>query len=172
MAVSLIQQASLASGVPSASNITSGTLPKAQLPTGSVLQVVNFATTTQTSTTSATAVTTSLTASITPLYSSSKILITVFANGIQKNPGNAVNGVILNIYKNGSNLIEFGDFVGYTASSQANDVGTAGIEYLDSPATTSSTTYTIYIASNLAGQQVFINAGGENSTITLMEIAA
>jgi hypothetical protein len=147
-------------------------IPKAALPTGSVLQVVNAATTTSTSTTSATAVTTALTASITPLYSSSKILITVFANGIQKNSGNSNSGVLLYLYKNGSNLQKFGDFVGYTNSSQTNAVGTAGLQYLDSPATTSSITYTIYIASNVSGQTVYINAGADYSTITLMEIAA
>ena len=147
-------------------------IPKAALPTGSVLQVVNVTYSTSTSTTSGTPVETNLTASITPLYSSSKILITVFANGIQKNSGDSNSGVLLYLYKNGSNLRKFGEYVGYTATSQTNDVGTAGITYLDSPATTSSTAYTVYLASNVSGQQVFINAGAESSTITLMEIAA
>ena len=148
-------------------------IPKAALPTGSVLQVVNVGTATPTNTTSSSAVAvTNLTLNITPLYSSSKILIRVFANGIQKNAGNSNNGVILWLYKNGSNLQRFGEYIAYTNSSQTNDVGTAAIEYLDSPATTSSITYAIYIASNVSGQQAFVNAGGDYSTITLMEIAA
>ena len=147
-------------------------IPKAALPTGSVLQVVNFGTTTQTSTTSASGVTTAITASITPTSSSSKILITAFANGVQKNSGNSASGVILWLYKGASNLQRLGEYIAYTNSSQTNDVGTAAIDYLDSPATTSSVTYTIYIASNVSGQTVFVNAGGDYSTITLMEIAA
>jgi hypothetical protein len=150
----------------------SQSIPKAALPTGSVLQVVNTATTTSISTTSATAVSTVLTASITPLYSSSKILIRTFANGVQKNPGSADTGAVIWLYKNGSNLQKFGEYIAWTNASGSNDVGTAAIEYLDSPATTSSITYTIYLSSTVSGQQVFINAGGDYSTINLMEIAA
>ena len=148
--------------------ILTDTSPKA----GNVIQVVNFGTTTQTSTTSASGVTTAITASITPTSSSSKILITAFANGVQKNSGNSNSGVILWLYKGASNLQKLGEYIAYTNSSQTNDVGTAAIDYLDSPATTSSITYTIYIASNVSGQTVFVNAGGDYSTITLMEIAA
>jgi hypothetical protein len=137
-----------------------------------VLQVVNAGTVVGTATTSSSAVVTNLTASITPLYSSSKILVRAFANGIQKSSGNTNNGVILWLYKNGSNLQRFGEYIAYTNSSQVNDVGTAAIEYLDSPATTSSTTYTVYISSNVSGQGVNLNAGADYSTITLVEIAA
>jgi hypothetical protein len=78
MPVSTIQNASLASGVPSASNITTGTLPKAQLPSGSVLQVVQ-ATKTDTQTFSGLSTSwadiTGLSVSITPTSASSRILI-------------------------------------------------------------------------------------------------
>jgi hypothetical protein len=84
MAVSFIQNASLASGVPSASNITSGTLPKAQLPTGSVLQVVST-TKTDTFSTSSTSYTdlTGLSVSITPTSATSKVLVFYTVNGKQ-----------------------------------------------------------------------------------------
>jgi len=150
----------------------SQSIPKAALPTGSVLQVVNFGTQSSTVTTSTSAVTTDVTLSITPLFSTSKILIRAFANGIQKNPGNANTGAVIWLYKNGSNLQRFGEYIAWTGTSVANDVGSAVIEYLDSPATTSSITYTIFLASTVSGQQVFVNAGGDYSTITLMEIAA
>ena len=142
-----------------------------QASAGQVLQVVNFGTVSGTNTTSASAVTTNVTASITPKFASSKILITVFANGIQKSAGNNLNGVILWLYKNGSNLQRFGEYIGYTNTSVINNIGTAAIEYLDSPATTSAITYTVYIASNVSGQQASICGGADYSTITLMEIA-
>lgn len=67
----------------SASNITTGTLPKAQLPTGSVLQVVSAEYSTQVSISNTTTWTDSgLSASITPTSSSSKILVIISPAGM------------------------------------------------------------------------------------------
>ena len=71
MAISTIQNASLASGVPSA----------AKLPAGSVLQVVSAMQTTSFSTTSGTFTDIGLSASITPTSATSKIFI--ISNRIQ-----------------------------------------------------------------------------------------
>jgi hypothetical protein len=147
-------------------------VPASALPAGSVIQVVQNYLEFGVSTTSGTAVTTGLTATITPRFSTSKILVSIFANGVQKVAGNGANGVILWVYKNGSNLQRIGEYIGYTNSSLTNDIGSAGINYLDSPATTSATTYTLFFGSNVSGQVVYINAGGDYSTITLMEIQA
>jgi len=147
-------------------------IPKATLPTGSVLQVVQGILSGGASTTSSTPVATGLTVTITPTFATSKILVSVIANGVQKNSGNTNNGVILNVYKNGSNLQKIGEYIGYTNTSTVNDIGTAGIDYLDSPATTSATTYALFFSSNVSGQGINLNAGADYSTITLMEIAA
>jgi hypothetical protein len=48
---------------------------------------------------------------------------------------------------------------------------TTGINLLDSPATTSATSYTIYLCSS-NGQSVSFNADTQNQQIILMEIAA
>lgn len=144
----------------------------AAMPAGSVIQVVNSNLLGGFSTTSGTAVVTPLTATITPKFSTSKILVSVVANGVQKNTGNVANGVILWVYKNGSILQRIGEYIGYTNSNTTNDIGTAGIDYLDSPATTSAITYALYMASNVNGQGVNLNAGADYSTITLTEIAA
>jgi hypothetical protein len=61
----------------SASNVTTGTLPYAQLPTGSVLQVVNASSTTNVTTTSTSLVTTGFSATITPKFSNSKVIALV-----------------------------------------------------------------------------------------------
>ena len=171
--MALTQVASgLIASVSGASLTGTQNIPKATLPTGSVLQVVQGSLLGGVSTTSSTPVATGLTVTITPTFATSKILVSVIANGVQKNSGNTNAGVILNVYKNGSNLQRIGEYIGYTNTSLTNDIGTAGIDYLDSPATTSATTYALFFSSNVSGQGINLNAGADYSTITLMEIAA
>jgi hypothetical protein len=147
------------------------TIPKATLPTGSVLQVVQAETSTNTSTTSTSFVTTNLTASITPSSSSSKVLVTVSAEGFIN--GTATSG-IYTVFRGtvaGTNLgnATWGFTNLYSAAGAVT--GSISINYLDSPSTTSSQTYT-YAMRSEAGSATHINANGQKSTITLMEIAA
>lgn len=139
---------------------------------GKVLQVVQATTSTVVLTTSTTPITTNLTATITPLFSTSKILVIASIQGVYKAAGNATNGAMLSLYKNGSSLTNYALYVGYTASSSANCVGSNSLNYLDSPATTSAITYAIFLASSVGGQQAGTNIDNDLSTITLMEIAA
>jgi len=162
MPVSTIQNASLASGVPG----------KANLPTGSVLQVVNATYSTQTDTTSTSYIDTGLTASITPTSSSSKILVLVSQTGLVKFGGSG-NGpyMSLRILRGGTEIIIFERQILYNASTQEMNAASSTV-YLDSPATTSSTTYkTQFRNASLAGT-VRICADTTTATITLMEIAA
>jgi len=117
-----------------------------QLPTGSVLQVVNAYTSTQVTNTNGTPASIGLSASITPKFSTSKILVLASANGIFIN---ATSGgmATLFIYRNGSNILQFGYILGYldgTASTNSNRGATGSASYLDSPGTTSAVTYAIY----------------------------
>jgi hypothetical protein len=117
---------------------------------------------------------TGLTASITPTSSSSKILVMVNHNGCAKESANTFLQVrLLRGSTTISNIERQG---GYTNSTAAIWFGGISISYLDSPATTSSTTYKTQFANQAGSGVVFINTaqGGENtmSTITLMEIAA
>ena len=150
----------------SASQITSGTLPSAQLPTGSVLQVVNATYGTETSTTSTSYVTTNITASITPKFSTSKILVicTVPAqsNGSCNCAITLFRGTVAGTIIFGGN--GFANMAGSTYSSVAS------VAYLDSPATTSSTTYTVGFKSG-TGSTVWTSVSNTVGTITLMEIA-
>jgi hypothetical protein len=163
-------------------------IPKAALPTGSVLQVVS---TTKTDTFTMTGQTmtaiTGLTATITPTSATSKILIIVSIGGFAQGTGQGR----FNLQRSSSDI---SGAQGASAGSRLSDTFTisgpssgapqivGGIHYLDSPATTSSTTYGVTVSSNDAGQLIYINrsvADSDNSghqrnisTITVMEIAA
>lgn len=148
-------------------------LTAVQQPAGAVLQVVNATYSTQASTTSSTYADTGLTASITPSSSTSKILITVDCADC----ANAyTNGSLLGLQliRGGTSLIVFAGYAGFmTAGSYTMDFGSCSTTYLDSPATTSSTTYKVQIRStNNTGTMYMNYTGNSVSTITLMEIAA
>jgi len=152
-------------------------IPKAALPTGSVLQVVSATTTTQTSITGSTYTDTSLTASITPTSSSSKILILVY-QPYRFTDASDGGGIIL---LRGSTALTTvvtdatGPYPLYL--NTATDFwGNFSASYLDSPATTSSTTYKTQARPYGSAGSFVLQANGNNantmSTITLMEIAA
>jgi len=79
--------------------VTTGTtgqvIASGALPIGSVLQVVNAITSTNVSNSTATMTDTGLTATITPKFSTSKILVLVSQNGVYKSAANANNMVDL-----------------------------------------------------------------------------
>ena len=152
-----------------------GTIAASVLPAGSVLQVVNATYATQTTSSTNVYITTGLTASITPRSTSSKIL--VFANvvGIFKSNSFTTTGIGLRLYRGASSIIGFEDIAGYTGTTLSNSPGSCSTTYLDSPATISATTYTVYFASTLNTSNVtvqnFLNTqANSTSTITLMEI--
>jgi hypothetical protein len=173
MAISQINSNSLASGVPSATNITTGTLPSAQLPAGSVLQVVAASYTSVASNSTTSFIDTGLTASITPTKSSSKILILVTQCGLEKSNGNSQNCIDLSLFRGATQLASTGAYGLYQNSTTVITLPSGSIFYLDSPATTSSTTYKTQFKNTLAASAVYVNSGGAPaSTIVLMEIAA
>jgi hypothetical protein len=140
-----------------------------QASAGQVLQVVNASTTTAITTTSASYVTTNLAATITPKFSTSKIQI--FASIPNYNTA-ANSGFMITVYRGGTNLGTGTYSSLYQSYTAASSIYTnAVIDVSDSPATTSSTIYTVYFAS-LGGQTVGVFQNGIQGTITLMEIAA
>jgi hypothetical protein len=134
---------------------------------GSVLQVVSNTYTTIVTTTSTSPVTTNLAVSITPKFSTSKIFAIVNLGGT----GIAGNDVAkFYIYRGATLITTFHDNFYHNTSSPL--YAPVGMSVLDSPATTSATTYTVYFASG-AGSEATMNANSRtNSIITLMEIAA
>jgi len=136
---------------------------------GSVLQVVNATYNTQTSTTSTTYVDTGLTASITPQFSTSKILVLASVNGLSK--GTVDVYMQIQLVRNSTALTRIVGSALYTGSTTQQSQPSAFMSYLDSPATTSSTTYKAQFLSS-GGQIVFVQDTSSVSNITLMEIAA
>lgn len=144
-------------------------IPKAALPTGSVLQVVptSFAGTTQ-STTSTSFVSTAFSASITPSSASSKIYIVFMGENL--NSGVGGNYGMQTIYRNSTNL---GGTDGMVQNNNTSAWLPFTLSWVDSPATTSSTTYTIYQKTSIVTNTVYIGWGaGAQHHMTLMEIAA
>jgi len=140
------------------------------LPTGSVIQVVQATLTSLFSTTAASFTSTGLTASITPQFSTSKILVLISTYGLAL----VANGqASYTIYRNSTNLASgsglnqsFSELNANLSPSQAS----LAISYLDSPSTTSSTTYTLYAAAITSGDAVYINNASGTAVIILMEI--
>lgn len=136
---------------------------------GKIIQVVTGTTTTQTTTSSSTFSDTSLTATITPTLATSTILVLIAQNGVGKNVGNT--GVNLRLLRGATTISTFGSVIGLNGVANENWMS-AGLCYIDSPATTSATTYKTQEASSNNIAQVVTQVGSAMSTITLMEIGA
>jgi hypothetical protein len=144
---------------------------------GKILQVVSASTTTSTAVASTTYTDTTLSASITPSSTSSKVLVIVTQNyylyrassGFQAGAVQLLRGSTVVVDPNGN----------YTMNAEIG-TGVIGIQtyatiaYLDSPATTSATTYKtqgkVQVTSN-SGAITFQN-GSSPSYIILMEVGA
>jgi len=150
-------------------------IPKAALPTGSVLQVVQTVYTTQTSLNSTSYTDISgFSASITPTSATSKILVMVSANVSHSTP----TGGYLALLRGSTNITSPNGFWFYAGNANTNYGGMAAIiNLLDSPATTSSTTYKMQWKCDNANP-IYINRSEANaglsgiSCMTLLEIAA
>ena len=133
---------------------------------GKVLQVVNATYSTQTDSSASGYVATGLTASITPSSTSNKILILYSLPFRNSNTGTAL--IVHSIFKNGSNLLgTYG--AGIVRGDNSAIMATATANYLDSPNTTSSTTYAIFV--NPQSLSVQWNGGSTTASISLLEIA-
>jgi hypothetical protein len=155
---------------------------------GKVLQVVSTAKTDTFTTSSSSLVdVTGLSVSITPASASNKVLVTVHIN---VNAGVNVNGTLNAVMVRDSTLIALGDAAGSrlrrtfirSSSLDATTIqGTFSMTFLDSPATTSATTYKMQI-SLTDGITAYVNRSGTDtdsannargiSTITVMEVSA
>ena len=153
---------------------TNRIVPRDGLPSGAsggIIQVVQVIKTDQfaTSSTSYTDVT-GLSASITPTRADSKILVRVC---VMIGTGNTANDNFIRVLRGSTNILT-------TDYCVRNDEGTSNnteytIEVLDSPSTTSQTTYKLQ--GKAETNEIFVNRRGSptvtmgQSTITLMEVS-
>lgn len=168
MAISKIENASLASGVPST----------AKLPAGTVLQVVNAVSNSTASGSGSNVAVTAITASITPSSASSKILI------IARMPYNLTRSSAtagwcsIKVLRNGNAIspnpgVNFEAGLNWGSSGSSDLRNVLFIQSLDSPASTSSVTYSIQGVNYDSQTTLTVNESGWFYTsITLMEIAA
>jgi len=182
----LIQAAQIGSA--NATLVTSGTLPGARLPAGSVLQVIsNTKTDTfSSSTTGSWLDITGFSVSITPSLASNKIMVFGRITGFGTN---GLTRMQMRLVRD-STAISVGDAAGSRLQVSGNELYIADsdsivgstIFFLDSPATTSATTYKIQIRNGNSSGSIYINRTQSDvdtgaypratSSITVMEIAA
>ena len=164
---------------------TSGTvITTGNIPTGQIIQVVSTTKTDTFSSTTTNAFTdiTGLSVSITPSSSSNTILVMASVQGI-----NTASNAYFRLVR-GSTAIGVGTTAGsrssvssqniFTSANTANGMLGSSFQFLDSPSTTSSTTYKIQFITDVATTYInrtssdgdFLYVGRSQSTITVMEI--
>ena len=136
---------------------------------GKVLQVVQGTTTTSTSNSTNTFADTSLSASITPSSATSKVLVMV-NQVISKSNGNLDNSIDMRIVRGATTILE-STFILYTGQAFTL-YSLASFVYLDSPSTTSATTYKTTFRNFYNGASVTMQQNSNASFITLLEIGA
>jgi trimeric autotransporter adhesin len=136
---------------------------------GKVLQVVSATYSTVTNSSSSTFADTGLTATITPTLATSEVLVLVNHTGCGKT---GLSELGLKLLRGASVILTFEVAAGYTGASGANHFGSVSTSYLDSPATTSATTYKTTLNSGTNTAAVFTGNSSASSTITLLEIGA
>jgi hypothetical protein len=145
---------------------------------GKILQVVQAQTTTDTTIASTTLTDTTITATITPTASTSRILVLVQGIAMQyRNTDASYAGARLvrnstTIVNYGNNLFSANAVTG--SNTEAYLLESKVISYVDSPATTSATTYKVQSAVSTTANGANINwqYGSAPSQIILMEIGA
>ena len=150
------------------SGMTTASLPalgSAQMPTGSVLQVVSSIHSTDTSTSSTSFVTTGHSVTLTPRSTSSKVYVTLQGGGGWVAAGSWLK---MTIYRGSTDIGNAQFFTAYSSSGDQNVSHSMAI--LDSPSTASATTYTIYFRTNTGTPQYRWSDKG-NPVLTAMEIA-
>ena len=132
---------------------------------GQVIQVVSANDSTQRTTTSTSFVTGSntLSVTITPSATANKILIIVSTAVYAGTYSSRYT-----IYRASTNLGDTNN--GFYTCALTDQNNCCSMTYLDSPSTTSATTYQVYFKTIGGGGTAYLNAGSEKCTITCLEI--
>ena len=156
------QVLTVASGVPAWATPAGG---------GKVLQVISATTATNASSSSTTLADSGLSASITPSLATSKVLV-MTSQQYYKTQGHQANAIKSALLRNATQIAFMSQNMLVTDTTLYN-IGTMAYHYLDSPSTTSATTYKVQFANTAAQSSVGVsNNNTELQTIILMEIGA
>lgn len=144
---------------------------------GKVKQVVSASTTTSTSITSTSMTDSGITATITPTSATSKILV-IFSASVRSSRSANETKSQAQLLRGATKIIDMNteSFIGaqFSGATSADIIGQMTNHYLDSPATTSATTYKVQGSVNSTGNSQTLNFqyNSSQSTITLLEIGA
>ena len=146
---------------------------------GKVLQVVQATTTTSTEVLSSTFTDSTLTATITPTLNTSKVLVLVTQNLYITGGGAADQGGGMRLLRGATEIFARTKSQTFSINVTGATGGTglrldANLHYLDSPATTSATTYKTQIAvdKTASGGVIYAQLSSAVATIILLEIGA
>ena len=153
--------------MPIPAGYTSGQVIQAVVGVGKILQVVQATNATTKTITGSAYETFNLSASITPSSTASKILVFATVGALLKENNTWVN---IKLFRGATDILTAGSYICYTGTATANG-SSASLTYLDSPATVSSTTYELKLASAANISYIQVNSAATN-TITLLEISA
>jgi len=164
------------------SELEFGHVPYEKMPAGSVIQVSHGTTSTEVAVNSNAETNTGLSATISPRFSSSKILILVSHDNCEKT-GNSGSSTRFKLYRQNSAGVQVdlgtqaglsGGFISY-AMGQTNATASArfnvNFQWFDTPNTTDSLIYYTNVNNWVSATGIKVQAGGFPSRITLMEIA-
>ena len=152
------QVLTVASGVPSWATPSSG----------AVVQVKSMNSASATSTSNSAFQDSTLTLAITPTSASNKILVIATVNSILR--GSTTSGVGLQLVRTATSISVFEKNLLYTDSGGGTFVGASSHAFLDSPATTSATTYKVQFRSVNGTNSVTVQNDATNSSLVLMEV--
>jgi hypothetical protein len=138
---------------------------------GKVLQVVYGSVTTGATNSTNVYADTGLTATITPSATNSKVLVLVAQNGTEKSAGNSGNALRMKTLRGATTIAEDSNLMLLNGAAQQVFGTSYAVNVLDTPATTSATTYKTQFCNLFNGASVSVNNGGL-STIVLIEIGA
>ena len=138
---------------------------------GGILQVVNSTYDTLVSTTSTSFVTSGLSASITPRSTSSKILILAYTNGYHASTAGRARYTLFRGTVADTNLSSEGTLGTVFNPNAGGTESVVHLNFLDSPSTTSTVTYTLGLRTTSASGSVSAQFSNTVSSMTLIEVA-
>jgi hypothetical protein len=159
-----------ATGLPAAQ--LTGQVPAANATSGSIVQVVTGSTSANVTNSTSTFVDTGITATITPKFSTSRILVLISILGLFKSSGNSNNRIGIQLQRNGSVLDQ--SLANLWTQTAVDARQSSVYNYTDTPASTSALTYKLQFCNeqNVAEARFQRDGNSGTSSIMLLEVAA